>query len=538
MLIIEIYRALSKIFEGRTYRLLTLISLLSLIIVFDFIGIGVIIPIASSLLGIDQNPKGFMLFFQDLGLINLAIIFVSVFLLKAIFQIFLIYKTQTILFNHYVSFSKEIFANALTSKVVWGFNISTKLARDTTSELEELIKTVYLPSIFLISELIVAFFISILLIWINFQLVLIVMAVFLSVGVFYWLYVSPHLTDFGKRERDTRRHLMETAITISDLGQEFKSAKSENFLKNRAVFFAKKYSDAAKKYQVLMAVPRQIIDVIAIFIIGLIFFFAELIDGANMAVAAAFGVALIRILPGMQRIVVYLSQIKFGWRAKSMEIEVLENQLRSNSSWMDFIASNLEILKSSGTVEISGEIPRGYNINDTYSLNQKIFKNGVNILRADSGFGKTSLLNCIAYKLHSDSQPYYFMTQNSRIFESTLMDNITLGRDFDENEVNKCLEIVELKERLKERFGNNYLFETINSKNDLSGGQEQRICLARALISRAPIILLDEPFSNIDNVTLSKIYPKLIRFANDNNIIMLVVSHGDFVDINIKTVDL
>lgn len=84
----------------------------------------------------------------------------------------------------------------------------------------------------------------------------------------------------------------------------------------------------------------------------------------------------------------------------------------------------------------------------------------------------------------------------------------------------------EKKERVKE------LLEVVELTNfaktkvkDLSGGQKQRVALARAIAKRPEIILLDEPFSHIDNFKKQSLRRKLFKFLKEHDITCIVATH-------------
>jgi len=59
----------------------------------------------------------------------------------------------------------------------------------------------------------------------------------------------------------------------------------------------------------------------------------------------------------------------------------------------------------------------------------------------------------------------------------------------------------------------------------LSGGQAQRVAMARGLFARPPLLLLDEPFSAVDAFTRIKLQDLLLRLAHDRGITVLMVTH-------------
>lgn len=61
--------------------------------------------------------------------------------------------------------------------------------------------------------------------------------------------------------------------------------------------------------------------------------------------------------------------------------------------------------------------------------------------------------------------------------------------------------------------------------HELSGGMQQRLALARALATNAPLLLLDEPFSNLDFATQQAIEADLLRVWSEHSLTILMVTH-------------
>ncbi len=115
-----------------------------------------------------------------------------------------------------------------------------------------------------------------------------------------------------------------------------------------------------------------------------------------------------------------------------------------------------------------------------------------------------------------------FMPQESFLFSGTIQENILMGRKIPEEKLNTVLETCCLTETLARMPEG---LETLVGERGitLSGGQKQRIALARTLVSPKPIIILDDPISQIDTHTAATIISRLNRLNIDATII--VISH-------------
>lgn len=88
----------------------------------------------------------------------------------------------------------------------------------------------------------------------------------------------------------------------------------------------------------------------------------------------------------------------------------------------------------------------------------------------------------------------------------------------------------ELKERTAELLEMIELTEFAHKKvNTLSGGQQQRVALARVLAQKPEILLLDEPFSHIDNFLKNSLRRNIFKYLKENGITCIVATH-DFND--------
>jgi ATP-binding cassette subfamily B protein len=114
------------------------------------------------------------------------------------------------------------------------------------------------------------------------------------------------------------------------------------------------------------------------------------------------------------------------------------------------------------------------------------------------------------------------MPQESFLFSGTIQDNILMGRKMYDQRLNQILHVCCLEETLEEMPQG---LDTVVGERGitLSGGQKQRITLARTLVREKPIIILDDPISQVDTHTASKIITRLNQMDMDATLV--IISH-------------
>lgn len=146
-----------------------------------------------------------------------------------------------------------------------------------------------------------------------------------------------------------------------------------------------------------------------------------------------------------------------------------------------------------------------------------------------SGSGKSTLADVIAGLLTVQrgtvsTQPSVYLTQATALFDDTVRANLTLANpEATDGELWRVLEMVELAERFAspEAGLDTWLG---NGGRRLSGGEGQRLALARVLLSNAPVVILDEPFTGVDANTRARITPHLLRWLEGRTVVCL--GHG------------
>jgi len=123
----------------------------------------------------------------------------------------------------------------------------------------------------------------------------------------------------------------------------------------------------------------------------------------------------------------------------------------------------------------------------------------------------------------------YIKQQNFVIYDS-IARNITLQEDgYDEKELNDVIAFCGLDGLLAQYPEGVDLLITENGKN-LSGGQRQRLMLARALYHDFDLLILDEPFSELDQESENAILEKLQQLASKGKMILLITHNKSSLD--------
>ncbi len=222
-------------------------------------------------------------------------------------------------------------------------------------------------------------------------------------------------------------------------------------------------------------------------------------------------------------------------------IEVVERELPDE---LKFAGTNdMAELK---TLELSGAeagYPGSESVLRNFSL--KIKRGEVIALVGPSGSGKSTIALLMAgllklrkgdLKLNGISADYYsvasihkrvgYLEQNPAIFNSSVRVNLKIAKpDATDDELISVLRSVSLWSMFSKREG----LETVVGERGvlISGGEAQRLALARALLADFTLILLDEPTANVDEAQSMSLVKELIKVAKGNQRMLVLITHDN-----------
>ncbi|WP_350343900.1 ABC transporter ATP-binding protein [Proteinivorax tanatarense] len=171
--------------------------------------------------------------------------------------------------------------------------------------------------------------------------------------------------------------------------------------------------------------------------------------------------------------------------------------------------------------------------------NLEIKEGKITCIVGESGSGKTTLLRMLNKLISCDSGEIFFrnrlideidsvqlrrnvimLPQEPAIFSGSIKDNLLIGLKFSEKqeaaegELQKALKTVYLRKMLDDEA------------DKLSGGEKQRLALARVMLMNPEVLLLDEPSSALDEDTELLIIEKLVNYSCSNNKTLVMVTHS------------
>ena len=253
----------------------------------------------------------------------------------------------------------------------------------------------------------------------------------------------------------------------------------------------------------------------------------------------SFGVVSLRIIPSINKINASLNFL----RLYSFAIPIIQKEFDIQNKMNIREDSKLENIQFNKFFSLN-DISKSYNGKKILNkINIEIKKGQIIGISGDSGSGKTTLVSIIKQILKEDEGNIYvddikinsknvlswqqkigFVSQDTFILKGSILENIAFGVqeiDYDYDLIKEVLKLANLEEFVAKR-NLNYLLDE-NGKN-ISGGQIQRIAIARSLYAQSEILIFDEFTSSIDKKNELKIL-ETVKNLKESNKTIIIISH-------------
>lgn len=528
-------------------KFILIIFLYVLTSILESVGIGILGPFAALLL---NNNIEYPIFsnFNSLEdkITGVIYLIFFIFTIKTLMMIGALYVTQKF------AFEMQHQLRIRLSSIYLNLNFSEYLKKNS-SEYNENIQNLVaiftsntlITGLKIVSDIILLFFLIILLTLTNYKLVIILVTITSLFGFFYDYFFKKKLYEISQKSSESSKKIFQVT------GEIFKGIKEIRiFFKEN--FFIKKLKEASYnnyinylKSTIISNSPKYLLEYLIVIIFLLFIYFINDYEKnleSILPTLGIFGLAALRIIPSVNSIIKSLTEFRFGKYATSKIARDLKIETKKKLSLNNTI-KKLNFLKLNFK-----DVNFKYKEKDDQLLsgiNFQINKGDYVGIIGSSGAGKTTILNLIigllipsSGKIEINNQSMEtqlkewqlnlaYLPQDVFLIDGSLKENITLEDDNSKIDNEKLNEVIE-KSNLKSFIESNEMgLETSIGENGIkiSGGQRQRLGIARALYSNKNFLILDESTNALDEKTKKLIINELYSLKEHFTIIF--VDHNE-----------
>ncbi len=550
-----IFDSFNKIFEIidlKTKKLILLVFLSSIFsIFFETLSIGMVIPLISAV----TDPQYFSKFplLKDLTnyfmeeesyqgkIFFLLIVIIIIFSFKILFIIIntllrlkLVHdfnlKLQKTLFSKYLDLSWSQYLEKKSSKMIRNIQNETSIIKN---KIVDSLMTLFAEVLLFIS-------IVLLLVFTIPKITLGILSVIILIGILTYKVMKKKIVIYSVKRLSSGAKIFNYIIESL---QSFKDI----YIYNKQDFFKKKYFEQSKIYHNVQrnigwinSLPRIFLEALGYFAIISVLFVSiksNLDKQQLITTLGLFLVAITRLIPTVSKLVVAIQNLNEG----QIALDNIYNEINEKYPYKNIIKSDLDSDKQDFEENIELK-----NIKFTYpgkeesiieNLNFILKKNTSNAIYGPSGIGKSTIIDIVSGlhqpeagqifidgKLNSNIKNFWknkisYVGQKNYLFSGNLLTNITLKTDPSNDNINKVKEIINFCNLKKFDINSNINEMGLN----LSGGESQRISIARALFNEPSFLIFDEATNSLDKETEKEILNLLISLKR--KITLLLISH-------------
>ena len=548
-------KKINKILNSNQKRNLYFLLIVTAFVSFlDLIGIGAILPVLIILSDTQFIKNEYIIYiFENFNFLNERnFLFFTIYFLLFIFLfkiglslIFNLIKYK-ILFSFYQKITTRLMKTYLN--LTYSEFIKLKVFEKTNiikTEVEYFVLGVIDPFLILFLELLTVIFIFVFLIYYDTQLSVKLIFIIVLPVICMVFFFGKKMKKLGAQKHDLNNQLQLQTIQGLYGIKDIKLSSKENVLIGKFDKLTLNMSKTASTIYYWQALPRHILEMITIlaFIITVLIGlnnekeFSELLITLGIFAAAAF-----RIMPSLNRVVVSFNSIKQTIKVINVIYEDLKLDRKINQNNLDLNESEAQLLRDIDLIEIKNlnfkfENTSNFLIKD---LNLKINKGSYVGIYGKSGSGKTTFVDLFSGLLIPESGTIKFdnqdITEHSKLWKrsisyvpqfiyinnASIRENIAFGNAIDDKKVIESLKYSQLLEDVNALPNGIATIVGENGKN-LSGGQIQRMGIARALYRDSKILIFDESTNSLDLDTEDQFMEIVKNIKRDK--VILFISH-------------
>jgi ABC-type multidrug transport system fused ATPase/permease subunit len=554
--LIKNFYSIIKLFDLKNFYILSFLIVATMFL--EVLSIGLIIPIIAILENENfvndfSHNAPFLADMTHLEQISFILLLLClVFVIKFCFLVLVNYKQYKYSMYLQSSISNKLIQKYLTMPYENYFRLkSSEILRNIKEESGNFVHGVLIPVVNIMTELLVIIGITILLISqvgvSSFSIIL----VFIIFSLAYIKFSKRTILKMGHQRFEIDEKIINASNEAFSGIREIKVNKAEGIFINFFKSLFNKNAENMRKYLTYQTIPRLSIEVLLVLFLAIVMLglaIQEIDFKKIITLLGLFGIAAVRLIPSTNKIMVSQQNIRFHF--------VSINNLAKELFYKKQKNKYKEIIKFTNNIRLR-------NINFSYiKKNTKVLNNlNISINKGDrvgiigkTGSGKSTLVDIISGLITNFEgqflidekmidlnrcewgQKIGYVSQNTFIFNETIKFNLSF------NNLTKNSEILEVLDQVESTAFVKGLKKSVNTvigekAINLSGGQAQRLGIARSIFNKPELLILDEAFSGIDDLTEKKIVKNI--FNNYKDMTIINIAHkGKSLDFCNKVFDL
>jgi ABC-type multidrug transport system fused ATPase/permease subunit len=522
----------------------------------EIFSLTLFIPLISLILDTEISKNNYYLFFKNNLNLDLIFFFSDIKKFSIFFILIFTFKSILVIFCNWnkIGFTYKI-RSFLTNKIYFKYlnspyedfisNNSAFYLKNINHEIS-IVAEGFLQFLEFFSEVIIIFGISFFLFYYNYEVSFVIFLTTIISIYLINLLSKKKLSLLGDNVRFFEQFRIQNYIESFNLIKEIKIFGNGKFFeeKNKKLTFNFLQNDFIFRF--IKSLPRVLIELIIIFIFLIITVIAISQQGESnhiLVTLSVFGAAAYRLMPSAIRVIGSLQVAKYALPSiqnilKELDLSNSQNkELKKKYDSIKFFKKNIKF----------SNIYFKYKNSSKYilsNLNFTINRNEIVGIKGKTGSGKTTIINLLTGLLSPTSGSIFidnynysdlnikslykhmsYVPQTVYLMDTSIKNNIIFGSSkYKKKDLNEAIKKANLGTFINKLPKG---IDTIigEKSNKISGGQTQRIGIARALIKKPSILILDESTNSLDNETENKILDNIKKLKKELTIIL--ISHNN-----------
>ena len=359
-----------------------------------------------------------------------------------------------------------------------------------------------------------------------------------------------------KKLKDARQHIKTSGEITMQYLHEALSSYVESNIYDRKSFFINRFSANRRKLnnylseiQIAQGTASRMVEVFAVLgfsiLIALHVYLGDGRQGIEIVTIGAFMAAAYKIIPGVVKLLNLSGQIK-AYKFTLPEMASYSSKIRNPKN-----DSHLQRVRFE---EVSFHY-EGRTVIDKLSFEMKA--GDIVGIKGESGIGKTTVLNLLLGFLEAGNGTIYFneapvnemereqlwnrisyVKQQPFLMHNSILTNITLSENgYDPTQLSYAVEATGLTTFIRQ-FPEGVHKKISEKGKNISGGQQQRIAIARALYKESDLFVLDEPFNELDPASEDQILQRCKQLSQAGKMIILITHNEKSLSVCTKIISL